>query len=1303
MATSSGANKDAASNGGTASGDSSTQTSTEVHEVATSSECDYEVFLSFRGSNTRESFADHLYTRLIEVGIRTFKDDESLRKGEEFAPQLLQAIKQSKILIPIFSKDYASSVWCLKEVVRMIECKNNGGQKIIPIFYDVAPAEVRHQSVDYKNAFLKHESKQRYDQKIIKEWKVALSAVGEINGYDLQDPLNRREGEFVKTFTQKIFRELKKASLAVPDSLVDVNNHVDAIMEMIGVGKSETRIIGIYGMGGIGKTTIAKIIYNKFSHDYDFEDCCFLRDIRETSKNKGIQCLQNQLISNILKMNCTDIKDIDEGTQTIKDRLLNKIVLLLLDDVEEHNHIYALVGKRDWLGRGSKIIITTRNKDILKAPEVDCSYEVSGMDLNQSLKLFSKHAFRKDHPLDGYIDQSMRAVGIARGLPLTLEVVGSLLCGTEKEKWDLILKKLENVPHVTVQSQLKISYEALDHLQRKIFRDIACLFIGYDKDILVHFWDESTYPEEAMEVLQNKSLIKITKDNEVWMHNQLRDLGREIIREKSEKKRESKSRVWDPKEGLDLLRKHKQKGNEEVEALRLSFDHQGQHRFTWEGLESLSNLKFLEVQGSIEQFSAEERLVWHESPSKVHPTNENSYLLPQLRWLSWHDIPSTFNIATFFMEDMVILDLSWSKITHVWEGWNHMEAMKNLKVLNLTYCHYLERTPNFSAHVNLERLILRGCSELVEIDGSIFQLKHLVSLDVRDCWRLRRLPEVHGRLEALKELRIDETEIERIPNCQGMRNLRIFTASKCLSFTLPPTIGDLESLEYLSLKYCKSLASLSDSIKNLKSLIEMDIRNTSIRELPNSIGNLENLKVVKMTCDSTSKIPDSFWTIEKLEEIEVTRPQVTRPREIEGFHVEIGNCIHKYQSLRTLKMHDAKISVVPQLPKSLVILELERLYMKTFPDLSDLTHLKRLSLKFGPCDDDGPIEEDPMPWWIGNLKKLETLFLTSDYVTKLATDTSLLPRLKYLSISCRNLRCLPRLPSSLLSLVLYSEYVTTLPTDLSLLPRLQQLQLNCPNLRCLPSLPSSLSSLSLFYCRSFVSMENLSNLKKLSTLEIINGEISEILGLDCLENLQELELRGLQRVEKLPDLSNFNKLTILRVGDCDSLVEIPAQLPQSLEELEIFSCISLRHLPELTCLKGLQRLDIVACDNLVEIQLKLPQSLKELQIGSFGYLQKFPDLSIMEELQKVIISGCDDLVEIQGELPQSLKELGIYSCESLEKLPNLSSLKGLQKVTIKHCGKLDVEAIIRLCSENSLKFVGEDDESEYESEGEDDE
>ncbi|KAK3430271.1 hypothetical protein EUGRSUZ_E01799 [Eucalyptus grandis] len=155
-----------------------------------SSGYDYEVFLSFRGPDTRLDIADYLYVSMIDAGIRAYKDDEELRTGEEIGGQLLQAIQHSKISIPIFSKGYADSPWCLRQLVKMVESKNTGGQKIMPIFYNVTPSEVKHQNEHYGNAIVSHLNKKRFNDETINNWKAALKEVGELKGWDLHSMLN---------------------------------------------------------------------------------------------------------------------------------------------------------------------------------------------------------------------------------------------------------------------------------------------------------------------------------------------------------------------------------------------------------------------------------------------------------------------------------------------------------------------------------------------------------------------------------------------------------------------------------------------------------------------------------------------------------------------------------------------------------------------------------------------------------------------------------------------------------------------------------------------------------------------------------------------------------------------------------------------------------------------------------------------------------------------------------------------------------------------------------------------------------
>ncbi|KAL3753399.1 hypothetical protein ACJRO7_000745 [Eucalyptus globulus] len=766
------ADKDAAVHNGTAAGGPALDTDTapdEKRTAASSSGYDYEVFLSFRGPDTRVGITNFLYTSLVDKGIRTYRDDKDLPCGQVVGPELLKAIHQSKISIPIFSKGYATSRWCLEELAHIVKCKKTRGQIIIPIFYDVTPSEVRLRTGVYVEALSLHETGKRYSEETIREWKAALEEAANIKGYDLQSMRNRGEGEFAKQVVQDVLVALKTRYLVVSDCVVGIDHHVDEFMQMMGTQIQETRIVGIYGMGGVGKTTLAKFIYNQLSPD--FENCCFLSNIRETSELYGVERVQNQLLSGVLRQNWLIIENSSEGSRMIEERISSKKVLLLLDDVDNEIQLNALMGKRDWFGEGSKLIITTRNRDLLNDHEVDYTHDLTCMNLDQSMQLFSRHAFKRESPLDEYVTLSKKAVDIAGGLPLALEVIGSLLSRTNKERWDDKLKAFKKTPR-EVQRKLKVSYDALDDRQKHIFLDIGCLFIGWDVDTVIHAWDEDKYsPRETIEFLQHLSLIKIEKDKKLEMHDHLRDLAREITRQECKRRDANQRRVWDHKEAFELLKTRETKGK--VEAICLEFDHRKQYHFTYGDFYRLPGLTFLHVDSLnlhepvIGDFRAQWRLYWHNMPSEAAQAlipGRRSGLLPKLRWLSWHNYPLKFDFTEFSLINLAFLDLSRSKLKESWDGWSRIKMAKNLKVLNLTGCKHLKKTPDLSANVKLERLILEKCSFLEEIDGSIGQLRHLVLLNLNFCKKLRHLPKQLCDMESL-ELLIHETSIEEMPEC----------------------------------------------------------------------------------------------------------------------------------------------------------------------------------------------------------------------------------------------------------------------------------------------------------------------------------------------------------------------------------------------------------------------------------------------------------------------------------------------------------------------------------------------------------
>jgi len=140
----------------------------------------YDVFVSFRGEDTRNNLTDHLFGAFHKKSIVAFRDDTKLKKGENISSELLQAIEGSRILIVIFSKNYASSTWCLQELAKIADCIEVQGQTVLPIFYDVNPSEVRKQTGDYGKAFLKHEERFKENLEKVQRWRGALAQVANL-------------------------------------------------------------------------------------------------------------------------------------------------------------------------------------------------------------------------------------------------------------------------------------------------------------------------------------------------------------------------------------------------------------------------------------------------------------------------------------------------------------------------------------------------------------------------------------------------------------------------------------------------------------------------------------------------------------------------------------------------------------------------------------------------------------------------------------------------------------------------------------------------------------------------------------------------------------------------------------------------------------------------------------------------------------------------------------------------------------------------------------------------------------------
>ncbi|XP_056165512.1 disease resistance protein L6-like [Syzygium oleosum] len=506
----------------------------------------YDVFLSFRGSDTRKAFTDHLYQNLVKAGtvpFWVFRDDKSIPIGEEFSSQILDAITQSKISILVISENFASSKWCLRELIHIMDRKKSTSHIVLPIFYKVAPSDVRHLEGNFGNAF--RSSQACFEEKDIQEAQQALNEVSYLNGWESEKFTDGHEGKLIECVVETVISKLQEDfQLDVPKQLVGLEGRLEEIMNWIDSPSIHARMIGIYGMGGIGKTTLAKHIYNQLSNKY--VHVSFLPDVRETTRRHGITYLQSQLISDILPSK-SQVSRIDDGINIIKSRFKGKKVLILLDDINDKNQLHALAREQNWFMAGSMIIVTTRNAAILDQSEFEgvYKYELNELDQKHALLLFKRHAFRTDHSSRDFERISHDIISTMGGLPLALEVVGSSLYKKTNQKvWEDVSKKLKSEPHRDVQKILRISYDALEDGHKQIFLDIACYLIGKNSIFAMYMWeDDGLYPSEGIEELKSRCLIKIGHRGKFVIHDQLRDLGRNIFCE--EQLLDKHSGPWD--------------------------------------------------------------------------------------------------------------------------------------------------------------------------------------------------------------------------------------------------------------------------------------------------------------------------------------------------------------------------------------------------------------------------------------------------------------------------------------------------------------------------------------------------------------------------------------------------------------------------------------------------------------------------------------------------------------------------------------------------------------------------------------
>ncbi|KFK42301.1 hypothetical protein AALP_AA2G238200 [Arabis alpina] len=786
----------------------------------------YDVFLSFRGPDVRKGFVSHLYTSLTSNGIHTFRDDKELPRGDFINPALLEAIENSRFAVVVLSENYANSWWCLDELVHITKCVEKGKLVLIPVFFGVDPSYVKKQSVNLAEAFKEHE----HTPEAVKSWRNAMAQVGLISGWD---SINWSEeskliDELVQDLSERLFAPVSSSETG---GLVGMSTHMRSVYPLMSIkDRNDVKMVGIWGMGGIGKTTIAKYVYKSFFKEFD--GSCLLENVKREFKRNGPSTLREKILSEIFRKK--DMNTWNRDSDVMKERLCGKRILLVLDDVDDIQQLEELAGKLEWFGPGSRIVITTRDRRVLDEHDVKLIYKVKPLRTTQALQLFSKYAFKQPRPSEEYRELSIDVVEQLGGLPLAIQVVGGSLYRRELEYWE---DKLDLLRNNSDDSSLKTL--------RDMAEDIICKgndeapwkrLMLWDFEDINHVFSNNM-GDEAIEV--ESIFLEMSKGNELSITPGIFERMPNLKLLKFSSNGESRTKMLD---GLDYLPKLRY----------LRWD-----AYNLKSLPSRFCTSFL-VELNLSHSSIE--TVWNGTQQDL--SNLRSLNLTSCKYLTeFPDLSKATNLESLklsYCDNLLEIPDSFlrqlNKLVHLklsnckkLKSLPNNINLKSLKFLELNGCYSLEEFPFISDTIEklllnettikevpesierltcLKELRLSGCKNLMNLPDNIKNLKSLTDLGLANCPNVTSFPEVGTNIQWLN---LNRTGIETVPSTVGENsNLRYLNMSGCDKLmNLPTTVSKLEQLKYLYLRGCINVTE-SPELNETNTMKALDLYGTSI-------------------------------------------------------------------------------------------------------------------------------------------------------------------------------------------------------------------------------------------------------------------------------------------------------------------------------------------------------------------------------------------------------------------------------------------------------------------------------------------
>ncbi|KAF8107619.1 hypothetical protein N665_0119s0080 [Sinapis alba] len=658
----------------------------------------------------------------------------------------VEMLHRSRVGIIIFSKNYACSRQCLDKFVAIVHYSKANNFVLYPVYFKLTVTDIRGQSGSFRRAFTRPEK------------SVLASQVHTLT--------STNEYQFIKGQEVILAKNIVRDVCLLTETNMNLRGRLQmkSILSLLNCSQfSPLHIVGLWGMAGIGKTTIAREIFRTQAERYDV--CYFLPDFHIVCQTRGLGHLRDEFFSRISGEEKVTVDACDTKLGFLRDRFLNKRVLVVLDGVSNARDAEFLVGGFDWFSGGHTLILTSRNKQVLIQCNAKEIYEIQKLSERESVHLCCQ--FSTEQNWKGRTSLVSELVNYASGIPLALCALGSSLqnqcINGEKQH----LRRLRQHPLVEIQDAFKRSFDVLDGNEKNIFLDLACFFRGENKDYVVNILDACGFLTDlGVYGLIDESLISLI-GNIIEMPNIFQDTGRFVVCQESNETGK-RSRLWDPTDVVDVLTNNS--GTEAIEGI------------------------FLEASGLTVQLSptAFEKMYNLRLLKLYCPTSKNHsnvclpqglYSLPdELRLLHWERYPLGSLPRKFNPKNIVELNMPYSNMTKLWKGTKNLE---NLKRVILSHSRQLIKFPRLSKARNLEHIDLEG-----------FHLEALEVLNLSGCSELEDLQDFSPNL---KEVYLAGTAIRE----------------------MPASIGGLSRLVTLDLENCNRLQHLPPEISNLKVVVSL--------------------------------------------------------------------------------------------------------------------------------------------------------------------------------------------------------------------------------------------------------------------------------------------------------------------------------------------------------------------------------------------------------------------------------------------------------------------------------------------------